>query len=207
MKKFPVLYLLVGLIGTCWTIFPVQAQTHTQYQDVDTLKVKPPKERQFQMNLTPLLVKFVPFNRETSFTGPYNFMYKRFRGNHGFRIALGARINPDAFTNNDDSHINVRIGYERRYDLSPKWKLNRGVDWVGSLGGFNVPRPTSNPSFPFLGSPGAATGVGFSLGIEYRIHPKLSISTESMLFLGAQTNTVFTLTVVPPLGIFISANL
>lgn len=186
----------------------LSAQKEKKTSAKDSLRLTLPKEKQFHMNMTPLLVKFVPFNRETSFTGPYNFMYKSFRGDKAFRLALGAKLNSDAFNSNeDDSHINLRIGYEKRYELSPKWRINRGVDWVATVGGFNVPRPVVTPSFPGFQIVTAGVGAGFSLGVEYRIHPRVSISTESMLFMGLQANTVFGFTVVPPLGLFISANL
>ncbi len=202
LQYFLSILLITGMISG------VNAQKEEKKAAKDSLRVNAPKEKQFQMNVTPLLVKFVPFNRETSFTGPYDFMYKSFRGDKAFRLALGAKLNSNAFnTSDDDSHINLRIGYEKRYTLSPKWRINRGIDWVGTVGGFNVPRPTTTPSFPSFGIVTAGFGAGFSLGIEYRIHPRISISTESMLFLGLQANTLIGFTVVPPLGLFISANL
>lgn len=167
-------------------------------------KEKKPKSVEYGLNMTGLILEFVPLiNRTTGRTGPYSFSYKKFRGNHAFRMALGAHINPNEAFNISEplNNINIRIGHEYRKEISKRWRYSRGMDFVALAGSFNSPIGNIGSS---LNNGDIGAGLGFTLGAEYLILPNLSVSSEGMLFAGFMTNGPV-INFIPPVSIFLNA--
>ncbi|MFN0203171.1 MAG: hypothetical protein ACKVTZ_16715 [Bacteroidia bacterium] len=169
------------------------------------------------INASALIVQMIPFlNRETSKTGPFGFSLKLYSQDNAFRFGLGARLTANGTLFNSqfdqkEDYFNVRMGYEWRKKLSPKWNYTLGGDGLLIWGNLNAPIAGFGGTIPqvpnifggIVASP-ISVGIAGVAGIEYEIMPRLSISTESMLFIGAgQIN----MAVVPPVSIFIHAKL
>jgi hypothetical protein len=183
---------------------PILAQNANS--DTIVKKVKPPKSVEYGLNMTALVVEFIPLlNRTTERTGPYVFSYKRFRGQNGFRMALGAHINPNESANISEplNNINFRLGYERRKTISEHWRYSRGIDAMFFTGNLNSPMGNILAVNQF-GEASNGLGVGLTLGAEYLILPNLSVSTEGIFFIGGVANGAV-LTFVPPVCIFLNA--
>ena len=188
-------------IGIVSPLFAQQMQGDTIVE-----KVKPPKSVEYGLNMTALILEFVPLiNRTTGRTGPYSFSYKKFRGEKGFRMGLGAHIDPNEPFNISEplNNINLRIGYERRKDISKHWRYSRGMDLAAFAGNLNSPIGNIGSSTN-SGNDEGGIGLGFTLGVEYLILPNLSISTEGMLFAGIASSGPI-LNFVPPVSIFLNA--
>lgn len=189
-----------------YLLFVISLPLLSQETSTDTIihKARPPKSVEYGLNMTAMILEFVPLlNRTTARTGPYTFSYKRFRGEHGFRMGLGAHIDPNEPFNISEplNNINIRIGHERRKEISPRWRYSRGMDFVAFVGSLNSPIGNIGPS---LDEGGGGVGLGFTLGAEYLILPNLSISTEGMLFAGG-SNRGFIINFIPPVSIFLNA--
>ncbi len=121
------------------------------------------------VNVTPLLRKFVPFNLSPN--NPLDNLLalktKWYGKKHAFIINFGIDVND----NNDFNTIFLSLGYERRRNISEKWKYTTG--WEASL-------ITVNPSVfddtPFL-------GVSKPYGIEYHFYDNFYLATEARFFM------------------------
>ncbi len=198
MKKryFLLIFCFIGIISSLFS----------QETRVDSVakKEKKPKSTEYGLNMTGLILDFVPLlNRTTGRTGPYSFSYKKFRGDHAFRMGLGAHLNPNEAFNISEplNNINIRIGHEYRKEISKRWRYSRGMDFVAVMGNFNS--PIGNIGSFNNGDGGV--GLGFTLGAEYLILPNLSVSTEGMLFAGFMSNSGTTINFIPPVSIFLNA--
>ncbi len=185
---------LLALCCACCLLFHstiTQAQEHQH-------PFGPKGFKQFSMNITPLLVQLIPLNRSSIRTGPYNFFYKKIgKRGRGFRAAIGMNINDEI---EDDSHLNIKIGWERMRKVNSKWRYSRGVDLVVFGGSFNTPSINNN-------SDDFGIGIGFSLGFEYLFSEYISLSTEATWVTGASGNSGFFTQVIPPVSVYFNVSL
>ncbi len=149
---------------------------------------------QFGMNISPLLIQVLPFNRSSGRTGPYGFSYSRINAkNKFFRLGIGVFINDNDL---DNSHLNLRIGGGKIRQISEKLHFTTGWDFIAFGGSFNVPNSS-------LDDDDGGVGFGPFMGIQYYLTSHLSFSTESFLYIGTSSNAGFTLRVIPPIAVFV----
>lgn len=167
----------------------------------DSLKIAK-KEKVFGINMTPLVMRLVPFQTPSMKTGPYNFQFKKYgaKGKDAFIFQFG--LNVDVM-NEDNSQFNIRMGWEQRKSLTEKWKLVYGTGIMAYVGGLNIPTGPQGNNNNFILTR-AGFGTGTSVGIEYYPIPQISIATESILFFGMGTEVI---QIVPPIGITLNAHL
>ena len=147
-----------------------------------------------------MVFQLVPFRNNAARTGPYNFTYDYRRGKRSFSLGLGAFLN---FDNDVEelSHFNLRFGSRKYRVLTEKWEYYRGIYFLASAGSFNLPQDNSSDSF--------GIGLGFPLGVIYKLNDHVSLSTESILFLGLIIDDfdASPIQVVPPISIVINLSL
>lgn len=171
-------------------------------QDDDRIKPKyelPKRHKMVGLNMTPLLVQMIPFNRSNpSITGPYMLNYRSFRGNSAFRFGLGAFITPQSVDGGQGNpHMNLRLGWERRKSFYQRWAYSFGMDFFLSSGNFNLVGSTSDFEE-------GAAGMGFTWGTEYFINPRVSLSLESQFLIGFNFGDVPTLLFIPPVALYLN---
>lgn len=182
-----------------WTIIIV---SHIGMIGQDVVPIEQKKVHEFGMNMTGLVNQLVPFKQATNRTGPYSVTYKRISGNRAFRAGFGMHlINEDFFSNEFSAlNMNLRFGFEIRRRLNDKFCFYQTFDVMGMAGNFN------SPINDFDGTDHAGIGTGLGLGIEYFIYDNLSLSTEGIGFVGfvGGSGSIFTVTVIPPIAIFLN---
>jgi len=160
------------------------------------------KEKVYGLNMTPLLMRLVPFQTPSMKTGPYNFTFKRYgeSGKNAFICELGLNIDGN---NADNDQFNFRMGWEARKSLTERWKFLYGTGMMAYVGSLNIPEGPQGSNGFFFDTRGGF-GLGTSIGIEYYPIPQISIGTESLLFFGFGTEI---LQIVPPIGVTINAHI
>lgn len=172
----------------------------TQEDNEDLLKFElPRRHKMVGLNMTPLLVQMIPFNRSNpNISGPYSLNYRSFRGNSAFRFGLGAFISDDFFNNDQTSpHFNLRMGWERRKSFYQRWAYSFGLDFFASGGGFNIQNGNNDEDE-------GSVGMGFVWGTEYFINPKISLSVESQFLVGFLSSDGPTLIFIPPVALYLN---
>lgn len=149
------------------------------------------------LNTTPLLVQLIPFNRSNPMVvGPYFISTRSYsKKNKAFRFGFGWDLQFSDFGDGlEQNHFNLRLGYDKRRDLSRRWSYTTGMDFVISGGDFNIPGDKQADS-GFL-------GLGGHWGVDYFINQNISLSTELMLLVGLETNNGdLNLRFIPPVAI------
>ncbi len=171
------------------------------YQDTTVYqrRRKPVKYRELGMNLTPLIGQIAPFNRSAIRSGPFGIVYQKVRENGRlFRFGIGADFD---FEEEEFNHFNARIGWGKQRSIGKRFYIQTGIDIMGGAGGFNIPGSSNQAQ---AGSFGLAPFVGVSFDI---VPDKLSISTESQLFMGPAAFVPFIIQVIPPVGLFINVKI
>ncbi len=157
------------------------------------------KHKEFILNLTPLVAQFVPFNASTvSKLNIFDYQYRRLKNGKGWRFGLGADLNFNS--NSEDQSLYLRFGRVNRKQVSRKFHFTRGFDVV--LAVENPDLPSSERRLGFTG-----LGAMYSIGAEYSITSRLTLSTEGSLFLGVAGEDIFSLRFLPPVGLFIQFKL
>jgi hypothetical protein len=156
---------------------------------------------EYMVNVTPLIAQLVPFNGSTlSSKNWFDYQYRRLKNGKGFRYGLGINVAVD--DNDPDQFIYLRIGYQRKRQLTKHFHIARSWDLNALL---------DNNQFRGGGNRAKFSGIGisYSLGIEYSFNQRISLSTEGTLFLGALpfNEGPPKLEFVPPVGLFIHVRL
>jgi hypothetical protein len=161
------------------------------------------------LNMLTMISRLAPFGNGIPLSGPTTVMMRRYRDNRAFRMGLGLNASPDAKTPN----ASLRIGTERKKQLNSSFAFTRGVDFLLATGTFNTPgfvfTPTPDPFIPGATTTPGAIGAALTFGIEYTPNKFISIGTETLIFGGISTgdNNGFGLKIVPPIAIYLNANL
>jgi hypothetical protein len=157
---------------------------------------------EYMVNVTPLIAQLVPFNASTlSSKNWFDYQYRRLKNGKGFRYGLG--LNVTGGDNDPDQFIYLRIGYQRKRQLTKHFHISRSWD-LNALAENNQFRGGGGNRANFSG-----LGISYSLGIEYSFNQRISLSTEGTLFLGALpfNEGPPKLEFVPPVGLFIHVRL
>lgn len=109
----------------------------------------------------------------------------------GFNFKIKDRDAPDSngSLKEKQTKVDVRIGYERVYGVSPRVALYWGIDGVLNA---NVERVEASSIFggsSILKQETFGFGGGPVLGVMYRLHPRVTLSTESSLYAIYRTGT------------------
>lgn len=121
-------------------------------------------------------------NGEAQEQTPYLFTYKSI-GAKGqtFRSALGGRFESSKATETDrrdaNNAIHTRVGYEKQWQLSPKFVTSLGIDL---LGGYSL--LVSESSFATTKNKTWNIGSGPVWGIQWMISEHVSLYTETALY-------------------------
>lgn len=195
MKIRVIIFSLLCLVALGIDKLHAQTDTLTKYKMIG-------------MNMTPLISQVIPFKTPSTRVGPYNFIYKSYyKQNTAFRMGLGMNL-MDVVNGRTFIHVNTRIGVEKQKKLYKNWYVNGGLDAIGFAGGFNIPGDVANTGGINFGSnPDVGLGLGMTMGVEYFFNPRISLSTESMLFLGLRSTTALGFDIVPPIGLFLNVKL
>ena len=160
------------------------------------------KVKQVCFNITPLASQFIPFNAINPFTtGPVNIGIKIFNNNLAYRFGVGVNLVTNDLTN-ENLHLNLRNGFEIRKKINEKWYYAHGCDALLSLGNLNLPGNTA-------GDVTVLIGVAPFWGVEYSFGKNLSLSTETSLLIGIDSNGEggnLRLQFIPPIALFLNLN-
>lgn len=112
----------------------------------------------------------------------YLFTYKAIgQEGHAFRMGLGGKLDysrlPENERKNYTGSFDIRLGYERQWNLSPKWLTYVGLDFIGGYADFGSQTDfvkTQNISYNF--------GTGPLWGIQWMINEHISLYTETAFY-------------------------
>jgi len=180
------------------------------------------------LNVTGFANQFLSFNSVESPQGPYLITYKKVTGDKAFRMGFGANV---LVTTGEDGNsfvpfeqtvygFDLRLGSEKRHNLSKRWLFTTGIDGLVGVNhtkfeSFNNFGSGEQKSTSFL------AGVGPALGIHFRISNRVSIGTESSIYLtyshrtvksddgfsgsdDTDKNSITRLDITPPFALFLS---
>lgn len=131
------------------------------------------------INVTPLLRKFVPFNLSPT-NNRDNLLALKTKW-YGKKLAFILNFGADLNDNNDFNSFFLSLGYERRRNISEKWKYTTG--WEASMITVNEDTFNDDP----------ALGLSKPYGIEYHFYDNFYLATEARLFIGITDEPVFKL--------------
>lgn len=162
-------------------ILPLLFVLKLNAQDAETNKdwSYPEKFRLVGINMSPLLVQLIPFNKTNpTLVGPYFVDFNRFKGQRSFHTSFGFLISTDNnFDFLDNANLNFRIGTSRQRIISDRWNFYSGFDFYLALGSFNLIGDNRNDA--------SVIGLGPKWQVEYRINKFISTSVETAMVLGA----------------------
>jgi len=156
------------------------------------LKAQSNKKTEIGFNASPLLTTFVSIGQAQAANPPIGFTWKRVRENRrALRIGLGFNLRSETgFLEPNTNRFYFHIGFERRRDITEKWKYYWGGDLL-----FNRENSFSERSLI-----GDGAGLGPVIGLLYVFNDKISLSTESSMYLIFGDETSFSF--IPPTSIY-----
>jgi len=143
---------------------------------------KPKKIHEFGLNATLLLDVLLDNGQADLSSFPYLFTYKSINQyGQAFRLGFGGTMNYIQEVGLDrkeyDNSVDLRLGFEKQWILSPKWTTSMGMDFLGGYGNFGAETDfatTSNLTWN--------AGVGPVLGIHWTLGSKIGLSTETAFY-------------------------
>jgi hypothetical protein len=149
----------------------------------------PARSIELGVNVTRTLTAFVGNQTSTS-TDPFLLSLKLPKNQKTVRI--GANINYDnnqtlepnnGVRTNAQQTAQMRIGYEKRREITPKFLVYYGLDATGSLVNQSSDFVTDLLTDRVIQSiDGYGFGGGPVLGFMYKLHPRIALSTESWFY-------------------------
>jgi len=169
MKKFIFLFVIV------FSVFTVEAQESDKPESLVST-------HEIGLNVTQMLSALTGGNTSIDLVGPYFFTYKNIKSDgRAFRLGLGAEIERDGAPDSDNiinnSGFDIRLGYEKQWQLAPQWITYLGIDFLGAYHNIkseNEEIKTSSRTW------NAGTGPVF--GIQWMLSPQVGLSTETSLY-------------------------
>jgi len=156
------------------------------------LQAQTSKYTELGFNTSPLLTTFISIGQVEASNPPVAFTWKRVKNNgRVLRMGIGFNLRSETgFIEPNTNKFFFNIGFERRRNITEKWKYYWGGDLI-----FN-----RENNFRERSLIGDGVGLGPILGIRYVINDKISFSTESTLYLvfGDETFMSF----IPPTSIY-----
>jgi len=123
------------------------------------------------------------------FNDPFGFTGRLIRNDFAFGVAIQGSMLQQDFQELDSSRnrntvnnsLFYRAGFEYQHEVGRRWKMNVGVDYIGSTTRFV--NSFSN-GFEVVTSENASIthGVGPTLSFQYYISPRISLFTRSGIF-------------------------
>ncbi len=176
--------LTLGLLSLCISLFA---------QDEAAKKV----QHEFGLNISSLAKNFIAFNSENLDPVPYVLKYKLINTNSqknkvsAMRFALGFNVSHNILGEGLLIHrkkltkLFFILGFERQYRISKRWGLISGFDIIPS---FDRTKIYKNSAFSGVeGELGRSKtfriGCGPFIGIQFFINDRISLTTESTLYL------------------------
>jgi len=163
--------ILVMLIGFCLTAYS---------QDTNESTPKPTYE--LGVNASGMTNLLLGGDGEAQAQVPYLFTFKAIgeRG-YAFRSAIGGRLDYSEATDTErreyDNGIDIRMGYEKQWRLSPKFITSVGID---AFYGYSL--MVSESSFATTENKTWNVGTGPVWGVQWMISEHLSLYTETALY-------------------------
>lgn len=156
------------------------------------LQAQNTKKIEIGFNMSPLLTTFVSIGQVQSANPPIAFTWKRIKENRrALRMGFGFNLRSETgFVEPNTNRFYFHIGFERRREISEKWKYYWGGDLL-----FN-----RENSFRERSLIGDGVGLGPALGLLYAFNEKISLSTESSMYLVFGDETSFSF--IPPTSIY-----
>lgn len=144
-------------------------------------------EHQLILNGTRFVKTFLNFNDTGIEDQGLQVGYKRYKGDKAFRTFLGGAFDLDRNKDGDFTTVSqlglvdFRIGFEKRLDLTQKWKFYYGLDAVASHEFTKI--ETENEG-PFSGNTmnlnqTISGGLAPLVGIQFDLNDRLSLMTEA----------------------------
>lgn len=163
--------ILIVLIGFCLMAYS---------QDTKESSLKPTTE--LGVNASGVTNLLLGGDGEAQGQVPYIFTFKVIgQQGHAFRSAIGGRLdyskNSDTERRDYDNSIDIRMGYEKQWRLSPKFVTSVGID---ALYGSSL--VVSESSFARTENRARNFGGGPVWGIQWMISEHLSLYTETALY-------------------------
>ncbi len=168
MKKTIILTLFIGI---CFTAYA---------QDTNEVPEKPTIE--LAVNASGVTNLLLGGDGEAQEQVPYLFAFKII-GEEGqtFRTAIGGRLdyteNSDTERKDADNAIDIRVGYEKQWQLSPKFVTATGIDVF-----YGHSLMVSESSFSTTENKTSNYGTGLVWNIQWMISEHLSLYTETGLY-------------------------
>lgn len=150
------------------------------------------KRTELGFNTSPLLTTFISIGATQTSNPPIAFTWKRIRENgRALRMGLGFNLRSETgFIEPNTNKFYFHIGFERRRDITEKWKYYWGGDIL-----FN-----RENSFRERSLIGDGVGLGPVLGLHFMFNEKISLSTESSMYLMFGDEASFNF--IPPISIY-----
>ncbi len=175
------------------------AQETTELSKEKEKKTFTPAKREIGINMMALAAQFIPFKESQGLHGPFNLSIRRGYNRHYFNFQFGMEINGDGFGSNaGPSYVHLSLGYLRKSNPFGRFRYYTSYNFMLAAGPFNIPNQDDFED----GGVGGSLGFGF----EYQITDFISISTESMFYIGNRDGE-FRPKFIPPFGLFMFAKL
>lgn len=195
-------YSIISLLFSCWlSITSIYGQTET---DISYFAASPKPHRVIGLNMTPLLVQLIPFNRSNPRqTGPFHIALRKYtKGDKAYRFGLGLDVDPIGDEEATEAFFNIRFGWQKQKVISGRWAYYGGLDLMLIGGDINIPQSKEEDS--------GAVGLAPIWGFEYALTEHIRLSTELALFLGIGIGDFDLLPkfeFIPPVSIFLNFKL
>ena len=165
-------------------------------------------DRRVGIDITQLLDRLL-FSDGISSDNAYLFSYRKKGKKQGyFRFGAGLTVQAETFgggVNAQSTQLDLRFGRDKLANLSRRWQVNYGWD-IKTVLTYNKSASVTDGTLQ--------TGLGFApvAGVFFRIHPRLSLSTEAaydIFFLittkkEEPTTTLFSSRLAPPFFVMLN---
>lgn len=153
------------------------------------------------VNISEFVKTFIVPNNNTNLGAnatTYLLTYKTiFKGGPTIRLGLGGQLSKKQIDDDDFSGIqtqinnqfNGRLGFEWQFNLGRKWNCYAGVDAIYSSGKSRVETPDFPPDVTVVETKSSTFGGGPVAGIQFRISKRLSLLTETALYVKSVKTT------------------
>ena len=153
------------------------------------------------LNITPLLVQFVPFGGTEITTSMVAYQYQLIKNRRIFRTGVG--FNLHSVGDSEELHLNLRIGFGKEHGLGPKWTFYKGMDFWFFAGEKNTPLGGIDNNF--FNDEAVGLGLAPFVGIKFHISERINLGTETHFLLGyLMSHDEVAFKVVPPASLFLN---
>ncbi len=168
MKKFIFLCLIISAAFVC------NAQ--------DSNEQSKDKMHEMGLNVTQMFNTLAGGTSNPDLVGPYFITYKNIDAEgHAFRMGFGGKMERGNDFDSDrkvfSNGFDIRFGYEKQWQLAPKWLTYLGIDFLGA---FNNLRTVND--FITTSSRDWMMGGGPVFGVQWMFSSQVGLSTETAFY-------------------------